>query len=138
MMDAIKTGTILIEGGASMPASLRLEGRADLKGWRSIGNMDLSQVDTAIHQAGWTFFFMAGEIRITAFGWDKEQAARRAVKRVLGDVESQHCNCVEFTGVLAKSFLGMSYATVSAHSRHIQKSSAFAGYQQGPTTKEKL
>jgi hypothetical protein len=57
---------------------------------------------------------------------------------VLSNVEAQHCNCVEFTGVSAKSFLGMPYVNVSAHSRHIQKSSAFAGYRQEPTTKEKL
>jgi hypothetical protein len=134
MTDAIKTGTILIEAGASLPASLGLEGA---NGWRPVDNKDL-QLDTAIQQAGWTFFFMAGEIKITAFGWDKEQAARRAMKQVLSNVEAQHCNCVEFTGVSAKSFLGVPYASVTAHSRHIQQSSAFAGYQQERTTKEKL
>jgi hypothetical protein len=138
MTDAIKTGTILIEGGAAMPASLGLEGGAASRGWRSIGNKDLSQVNTAIQQAGWTFFFMAGEIKIIAFGWDKEQATRRAVKRVLENVESQYCNCVEFTAVSAKSFLGMPYASVSGHSRHIQKSSTFTGFQQELTTTEKL
>ena len=137
MTYAIKTGTILIEGGASMPVSLGLEGVASSNGWRSVSNLDLRQLDTAIQQAGWTFFFMAGEIKITAFGWDKQQAARRAMKRVLSNVEAQHCNCVELTGVSAKSFLGMPYASVTAHSRHIQQSSAFAGYQQELKTKEK-
>jgi hypothetical protein len=133
MTDAIKTGTILIAAGASMPASLGLAGS---NGWRSVDNQD-SQLDTAIRQAGWTFFFMAGEIKITAFGWDREQAAHRAMKQVLSSVEAQHCNCVEFTSVSTKSFLGMPHASVTAHSRHIQKSSAFAGYQQERTTKEK-
>ena len=128
MTDTIKTGTILIEGGASMPASLQLEGGNYSSGWRSVSNLDLNQLDTAINKAGWTFFFMAGEIKITAFGFDKEGAVRRAVKRVITNVESHNCNCVEITDVSAKSFLGMPYVNVSAHSRHIQESSAFASH----------
>jgi hypothetical protein len=72
---------------------------------------------------------MAGEIKITAFGLDKDRAVRRAVKRVITNVEAHKCNCVEITEVAAKSFLGMPYVNVSAHSRHIQKSSAFASQQ---------
>ena len=127
MPDAIKTGTILIENDASMPKSLQLEGQPYSGGWRFVSNLDLNGLDVAIHKAGWTFFFMAGEIKITAFGFDKERAVRRAVKRVITNVEAHKCNCVEITGVLAKSFLGMPYVNVSAHSRHIQESSAFAG-----------
>jgi hypothetical protein len=129
-MNAIKAGTILIERGAAMPPALRLDGSAKMNGWNSVSDLDPSHLDTAIQQAGWTFFFMAGEIKISAFGWDKEQAARRAVRQVLSNVEAHQCNCVEFTEVSAKSFLGVPYVNVSAHSRHIQKSSAFAGYQQ--------
>jgi hypothetical protein len=129
MTDAIKTGTILVERNASMPKSLLLEGNSYSNGWRSVSNLDLNQLDVAIHKAGWTFFFMAGEIKITAFGFDKERAVRRAVKRVITNVELHKCNCVEFTEVSAKSFLGMPYVNVSAHSRHIQESSAFAGGQ---------
>ena len=128
MTDAIKTGTILIEGGASMPESLRLEGKPYSSHWTAVSNLDLNELDTAIHKAGWTFFFMAGEIKITAFGFDKEGAVRRAVKRVITNVESHKCNCVEITEVSAKSFLGMPYVNVSAHSRHIQESSAFTSH----------
>ena len=129
MTDAISMGSILIEKGARMPESLRLEGKPYSSSWRSVSNLDLDGLDTAIQQAGWTFFFMAGEIKITAFGFDKERAVRRAVKRVITNVELHKCNCVEFTEVSAKSFLGMPYVNVSAHSRHIQESSAFAGGQ---------
>jgi len=129
MTDAIKTGTILIEGDATMPSSLVLEGKSYSGGWRSVSNLDLNGLDAAIQKAGWTFFFMAGEIKITAFGLDKDRAVRRAVKRVITNVEAHKCNCVEITEVAAKSFLGMPYVNVSAHSRHIQKSSAFASQQ---------
>jgi hypothetical protein len=58
--DAIKAGTILIEEGTSMPGSLLLEGGPSSSGWR-VSNLDRKQLDREINQAGWTFFFMAGE-----------------------------------------------------------------------------
>ena len=125
MTDAVKTGTILIERGAFMPGSLRLEGNSFSSRWRSVSNLDLNGLDTAINKAGWTFFFMAGEIKITAFGFDQERAVRRAVNQVITNAESHKCNCVEITEVSAKSFLGMPYVNVTAHSRHIQESPAF-------------
>jgi hypothetical protein len=128
MTDAIKMGSILIERGASMPESILLEGGPYSSGWRSVSNLGLNELDAAIHKAGWTFFFMAGEIKITSFGFDKESAMRRAVKRVITNVESHKCNCVEITGVSAKSFLGMPYVNVSAHSRHIQETSSFTSH----------
>jgi hypothetical protein len=130
MTDAVKTGTILIERDASMPESLRLEGNSFSSSWRSVSNLDLNGLDTAINKAGWTFFFMAGEIKMTAFGFDKEGAVRRAVTRVITNVESHKCNCVEITEVLEKSFLGMPYVNVTAHSRHIQQSPAFGSHHQ--------
>src|SRR5579859_1347442 len=130
MTDAIKSGTILIEEGALMPQSLRLESQPYSNGWTAVSNLDLNGLDTAINKAGWTFFFMAGEIKITAFGFDKEGAVRRAVNRVITNAESHKCNCVEITEVSAKSFLGMPYVNVTAHSRHIQESPAFGIHRQ--------
>jgi len=127
MTDAIKTGTILIEEGALMPESLQLESQPYSSGWTAVSNLDLNGLDTAINKSGWTFFFMAGEMKITAFGFDREAAVRRAVKQVITNVESHKCNCAEITDVSFRLFLGMPYATVSAHSRHIQESSAFNG-----------
>jgi len=118
MTDAIQTGSILIEKDATMPQSLRLEGGPYSSGWRSVSNLGLNELDDAIRKAGWTFFFMAGEIKITSFGFDKKSAVRRAVKRVI----------TEITEISAKSFLGMPYVNVSAHSRHIQKSAAFVNH----------
>jgi len=126
MTDTIKTGTILIETNALMPESLPLDGRPYTSAWSSLRNLDLNGLDTAISKAGWTFFFMAGEIKITAFGFNNDEAVRRAVKRVITNAESHQCNCVEITDVSLKSFLGMPYVNVSAHSRHIQESSTFS------------
>jgi hypothetical protein len=126
MTDTIKTGTILIEDGTLLPNSLLLESEAYSTGWTSVSNVR-SEFEKAINQAGWTFFFMAGTIQATVFGFDKQKAVRTAVKRIITNVESQKCNCLEITGVMMKSFLGMPYACVSAHSRHVQGSPVFSG-----------
>jgi hypothetical protein len=125
-MDAIKTGTILIEDGTLLPQSLRLESAAYSTGWTSVSNVR-SEFEKGINLAGWTFFFMAGKIQSTVFGLDKQKAVLTAVRRIIANVESQKCNCLEITGVTMNSFLGMPYACVSAHSRHIQGSSVFSG-----------
>jgi hypothetical protein len=125
-MDTIKTGTILIEDGTLLPQSLLLESEAYSTGWTSVSNVR-SEFEKEINQAGWTFFFMAGKIQSTVFGFDKQKAVLTAVQRIIANVESQKCNCLEITGVTMNSFLGMPYACVSAHSRHIQGSSVFSG-----------
>ena len=126
MLDTIKTGTILIEDGTLLPESLRLESEAYSTGWTSVSNVR-SEFEKTINQAGWTFFFMAGTIQSTVFGFDKQKAVRTAVKRIITDVEFQKCNCLEITGVTLKSFLGMPYACVTAHPRHVQGSPVFSG-----------
>ena len=59
MTDKIKMGTILIEGGALLPDSLRFESEPYSKGWRLLKNLDGYGLDRKIRQAGWTFFYMA-------------------------------------------------------------------------------
>ena len=39
-----------------------------------------------------------------------------ALKRILEKVRQQNFNCFEVTGIVAKRFLGVPYATVSGHS----------------------
>jgi len=72
-------------------------------------------------------FFMAGEIKTTVFGFDRQHALRAALERLIAVVKSQHCNSIEITRVTDKSFLKVPYVTVSAHARHLQKGQLFSG-----------
>ncbi len=126
-MDVITTGTILIENGTLLPNSLVLASEPYSTGWTTVPNLR-SDFERDINHAGWTFFFIAGEIQATVFGFNAEKAVRTAVERLLGNAKSQHCNCLEIGQVRRKSFLGLPFASVSAHSRHIQKSLFLAGH----------
>jgi hypothetical protein len=122
MAQTIEIGTLLVKAGTLLPESLHLESDPYLKGWRLVKNLDSSGMDRKLCEAGWTFFYMAGEVNAIVFGCDSEKKTRRAVKKVITNMKSDRFNCLEISQVAAKGFLGLPYVTVSAHPRHIQES----------------
>jgi hypothetical protein len=121
MAETIKTGTILIKDGTFLPDALQFENEPCATGWRLVQNLDGYGLGRKIHEAGWTFFCVAGEIKATVFGFDGQKTVRRAVKRILTNLKSEKFNGLEITQVAPKRFLGVRYVTVCAHSRHIQE-----------------
>ncbi len=121
MAETIKTGTILIKDGTLLPDALQFESEPCATGWRLVRNLDGYGLGRKMHEAGWTFFCVAGEIKATVFGFDVQKTVRRAVKRILTNLKSAKFNGLEITQVEAKRFLGLPYASVCAHSRHIQE-----------------
>jgi hypothetical protein len=123
----ITIGTFLIANGTLLPDSMHLENQPYSRNWTSIANLNRTQIEGQLDKAGWTFFFMASQIKTSAFGFDEGKRLRTAVNRAIDSVQSMHCNCVEITGIASKSFLGLPYVSVSAQSRHIQSDSQFRG-----------
>jgi hypothetical protein len=125
MTDEIAAGSILIEDGTHLPKSLLLPRQSNSNGWAAL-NGTRAAFEKEIGVAGWTFFFMAGEVRTTVFGFDPQKNLHAALKRLIANVKSQHCNSIEITQVTRKSFLKVPYVSVSAHARHLQKGLVFA------------
>ena len=124
--DAIAAGSVLIEEGMPLPKPLLLQSEPDLHGW-AVVKTARSTFEKDVQEAGWTWFFMAGEIRTTVFGFDRQKTLRTALRRLIAKVTSQHCNSIEIAQVTSNSFLKMSCVTVSAHLRHLQKGLTFSG-----------
>ena len=101
--------------------------------WSVVKALDGFALNRKIHAAGWNFFFMAAEVKVMFFGAIGAKNIRNALKRLLGKVRQQHFNGLEVTGIVAKRFLGVPYATVSGHSRHIQQSCMLDGVQERRT-----
>jgi hypothetical protein len=125
MAETIKAGTVLIKEGALLPEALQFESESCVPGWKLVKGLDGHALDREIHEAGWTFFFLANELRATVFGIDGEKMSRRAIERILGDPRSERFNALEITRVTSldsERFPLVHYVSVSAHSRHIQES----------------
>ncbi len=124
MSDKISSGTILIREGTALPEALPFESEPYSSGWRLVKDLDGDGLGRKIQEVGWAFFCLAGEISVTVFGIDEEKIVRRAVARILARLKSEKFNSLEITRVASaasKRFLGVTYVTVSAQSRHIQE-----------------
>jgi hypothetical protein len=73
---------------------------------------------------------MAAEVKVMFFGALGTTRIQNAVQRILARVKPQSFNCLEITGIVAKRFMGVPYATVSAHSRHIQPGCYLGGAEE--------
>lgn len=119
MPNQIQAGTIMVQQSASM-RPLGIESEPYSGNWRSLGILESSGLDRKVRAAGWSLFFMAGELRAVVPVWGGQNTLRRGVKRLLAQTRLQHFNCLEVSHVLKKHFLGIPYRSIAAHSRHIQ------------------
>jgi len=128
----IKPGTILVQKGTLLPPSVRLDTEAypvsSYPDWTIIkSSLNAHDLERELAASGWTFLYMAGKIRATALGFDKQKSIDKAVGRLLALVTVQKCNCLEIDETATHTFWGIPYVSVSAHSRHIQKGIIFSG-----------
>jgi len=117
-----------VQGGTYLPKSLVLRSESDSTGWAAVTDARPT-FEKNIREADWNFFFMAGEISTTVFGFDGQKALGAALKRLIANVKSQNCNSIEITKVTRNSFLKVPYVSVSAHARHLQKGLVFSSQQ---------
>jgi hypothetical protein len=120
MTPTLKAGTILIEDRPRIVKFLGLESESCSGRWSVVRGLDGFALDRKIHAAGWNFFFMAAEVKVSFFGALGTKKIHNALQRILAKVRLENFNCLEVTGIVAKRFLSVPYTTVSAHSRHIQ------------------
>ena len=127
----ITSGGFLVEGGALRPCCFEVAS-AHPNGWIFIKQtLTPQQLEKELSATGWTFFFMAGPIRATAFGINREKTVYAALNRCIKAVKQQRCNCLQVESVETHSFLGIPYVSVSVRPRHIQKGMLFDGSPPG-------
>ncbi len=124
----IQTGTILVENSAARPQCFHVEDEGCPDAWMSVKHeLTSQQLEAELSATGWTFFYMANTIRMTAFGFNRASTVHASLKRVVADVRQRGCNCLQIDDVVTDSLLGVARVTVSAHPRHIQKGMVFSG-----------
>ncbi len=115
-----------MEQGTHVPSFFRLETSQYPGKWMSLsGGVNSGELDSNLTAAGWTFHYMAGEVRATAFGFDRQKAMHSALNKLIAGAQIQRCNCLEIDDVESHSFLGMPGISICAHSRRIQQGQFF-------------
>ncbi len=122
MPPTVIVGNILMKNSASISQRLGLESEPYTSNWSLITALDSSALDHKARIAGWNFFFMASEVEVRFLGELGAEKIQKALQRILNSVAPQNFNCLEVTGMATRSFLGLPYSVVSAHSRHMQES----------------
>jgi hypothetical protein len=121
----MKVGNILIKSVALLPKALHIESEPYVPGWWIVHDFDGYEMDRKIERTGWIFFCLAGEVKATVFGIDKQSMLRRAVGRLLAKGKQNGFNSLEITRIDSagsERFPRARYVTVSAKWRHIQQS----------------
>lgn len=127
MAQEVQIGTILIRENPAAAQAIGFQWEPYSATWGLVKALDALALDRKIHAAGWNFFFMAAEVKVTFFGAIGAKSIQNALQRMLGKLKPTNFNCLEVTGIVAKRFLGVPYTVVSAHSRHIQQSCYLEG-----------
>ena len=123
----ITSGTVLMAGDAPRPPCVQVDNQAFPSAWVSVTHSLPHELEKCLLASGWTFFYMAGAFRTTAFGFDRTKMIHSALRRAIISVSQQKCNSLEIDAVTSHSFLGIPYVSVSGHPRHIQKGAVFSG-----------
>ncbi len=122
MPPTVQVGTIRMKEWPGMTQLLGLESEPCSGEWSPLKVLDCFVLDRKIHAAGWNFFFLAAEVKVMFLGSLGAAKIQNALKRILEKVKQQQFNGLEVTGIVARRFLGVPYAVVTAHSRHVQQS----------------
>lgn len=122
----ITSGVLLIEPDAPRPRCFEIEADSHPNAWVLVKQtLTPAQLEDELLATGWTFFFMAGPIRVTAFGLNRDNTIYAALTRGIKAVKEQRCNSLQIESVEMHSFLGIPYVSMTVRPRHIQKGLLF-------------
>jgi hypothetical protein len=114
--------TVLIREITLLPKDFVLEMEPFVPGWKIVLGIDAYGLGRKLEEAHWNFFYLASETKVIVFGREKPGTLRRAARQIIAKHKGQKCNSLEITSAASKSFLGIPFLHVAAHSRHIQES----------------
>ena len=114
-------GILIIAEGLSLPASCNVKSQPFSQGWRAVTNLEGRGLDRRFSAIGWTVFQKAAPATVSVLGLGQGRTLRKAFRKIIRRNGSVNFNCVEITKASEKSFMGITYVRMSAHTRNIQQ-----------------
>ncbi len=117
----IVAGSVLIKSSLRLPESVYFAPK-QYGSWKLLAGVDGFDAERKLSEAGWNFFFVVPEIMCFALSMNPNKALRRTLNKVVRATEAQNFNALEIVEVTTRRILGLHYAKVIAHLRHIRRS----------------
>jgi hypothetical protein len=123
VLDKVKSGTLIIAEGISLPASCEATSEPFTKGWRTVTNAEGSGLDKRFSDMGWTCFQKGAPAKVTVMGLGETETLRKAFRKIIRGNRALQFNCLEVTQAIKKTFMGVTYVHLSACARNIRQRS---------------
>ena len=131
--ELLAAGTVLIREDIILPGSLKVEMSPYSRGWRVV-TVGPEPLGRTIQATGWNFFFTVCKLEGFALGTRKPETLDRAMRRILRKLQELHFNAVEIDTIEDRKALGLvTYISIAAHARHIQRSEQLESDEQRKT-----
>ena len=122
VVESLHGEEVLVRRDTFLPETVKMGDQLVFGEWNLVSALSPAEFDKELYRAGWQFFYIPPEIRAGALGRSRKHALERALNKLLAKADGAKLNAVQITGVEAKKFLGIHYASISGYLRHVQKS----------------
>jgi hypothetical protein len=120
MFDTVKTGTLIVADGISLPMS-DAQTQSFCAGWRTLKNIEARGMDKRFSEMGWSCFEKACPTTVNVVGMGDAATLIKAFQKLLRASKKVQFNCMEITEAVYKTFMGVSFVHLSARARNIKQ-----------------
>jgi hypothetical protein len=120
MRASIKTGTLIIAEGISLPMS-DAKTQSFCAGWRTVKNIEARGMDKRFSEMGWSCFAKASPATVNVVGLGDSATLIKAFRKLVRQRKTMKFNCLEITEAVYKTFMGVSFVHLGARARNIKQ-----------------
>jgi hypothetical protein len=120
MCNSLKSGTLIIAEGISLPMS-DAKTQSFCAGWRTAEDIDARGMDKRFSEMGWSCFEKASPATVNVMGLGHAATLIKAFQKLVRRRQTAKFNCLEITEAVHKTFMGVSFVHLTARARNIKQ-----------------
>ena len=116
--DDLRPGAIFIRGDSQLPSWFRFV-YEDCEGWKRLVDVNSLALERTAIATGWHYAYIASAIVCSAVGMTGHDAQRRALRKVLEQMNGTGFNSFEISERRAGNYLAVRTVRLAIHPRHL-------------------
>jgi hypothetical protein len=120
MCDSVKTGTLIIAEGISLPMS-DAKMQTFCAGWKTVKNIEARGMDKRFSEMGWSCFEKASPATVNVVGLGHAATLIKAFQKLVRQSKTAKFNCLEILEAVHKTFMGVSFVHLTVQARNIKQ-----------------